>query len=386
MIIAYNALSVRPGVFDGAATFTLNLIRHLPAVLDEHELFVVVRAGESRVPEAPNLRVERVPLVRNAAGRIAAETLWLSHKLRRVGAAALVSPNESLPLGPPCPVVVVAQNLVYHRDEVTSFYGATLRDRLVSYPQAGYYRSRMKRAFERATAIIAVSETTAEMLAHRAGLDRSKTAVVYEGSDSFLLSEPEGPLLPEPRVLVVSSLAPYKNLEATIEVFSLLRVTRPELVLDVVGSDWRGYERVLEQIVRERGLTSGIRFRGSVDARELARLYSTSLLLLHLSECESFGLPAVEALHFGLPVVIGNRSSLPEVCGGAALVINPRRPAEAAERISSFLEDEPGQRELVGRGYKRAAELTWRRSAEGIADVLLFLLHQRRTSAPESRC
>jgi glycosyltransferase involved in cell wall biosynthesis len=373
MIIVYNALSLRPGVDDGAATFTLNVVRHLPALLPEHEFVVLVRPRETRVPCARNLRVLHVPLVRNVGARIGAEMIWLSTELRRLRAAILVSPNESIPLRPPCPVVVVAQNLVYHRDEAWNFHGIGLRNRFVSRLQAVYYRQRMRRVFERATAVVAVSKTTAQLLAQRAGLDRAKTRVVYEGADSFLLPDRQAERLPEPRLLVVSTLAPYKNLGATIELFACVKEMRSELVLEIVGADWRGFGQVLDEMVRARGLTASVRFRGPVAAQDLARLYATSLLLLNLSECESFGLPAVEAMRFGLPVVIGDQASLQEVCAGAALVVDPRRLAGAAKRISAILEDGAARRQLADWGYKRAGELTWQRSAEGIAEVLISL-------------
>ena len=105
-----------------------------------------------------------------------------------------------------------------------------------------------------------------------------------------------------------------------------------------------------------------------MEPAELAHLYARSLLLLHLSECESFGLPLVEAMRFGLPVVAADRSSLPEVAAGAAALVNPDDSDAVASTVEAVLAG--GAAELVELGHARAGELTWRATAEGIAAVV----------------
>src|SRR5207237_10768666 len=100
--------------------------------------------------------------------------------------------------------------------------------------QAAYWRRRMRGAYARASGVVAVSEETQRVLAARAGLDRSKTTVVHEGADSFLLPGPDAPGPREDRLLVVSALAPYKGLEETLALYARLRAGRPTLRLEIV--------------------------------------------------------------------------------------------------------------------------------------------------------
>ena len=72
MIVAYNALSVRPGVFDGAATFTLNLLHHLPDALPEARFVVLARQGESRLGDSARLTVRALPVA-----------AWIASSVRR---------------------------------------------------------------------------------------------------------------------------------------------------------------------------------------------------------------------------------------------------------------------------------------------------------------
>jgi glycosyltransferase involved in cell wall biosynthesis len=272
-------------------------------------------------------------------------------------------------------VVVVAQNLLYHGDLSTSVLGGlTRRERLLTRLRHRYYSRRMPQAYRRAARVVAVSEAVAETLQRRAGLDPARTRVVLEGSDSLLLPGPAEEVAREHALLVVSALAPYKNLELTLDVFARLHADDPELRLWVAGSDWRGYGRVVARLVAERGLDDAVELRGHVGADALASLYARARALLLLSECESFGLPALEAMRYGLPVVVADRGALPEVVGEAGVVVDPADAAAVTERVRALLAD-PG--ELAARGSdgrERARALTWRRSADGVADVLREVL------------
>ncbi len=385
MTVAYNALSLRPGHLDGGATYSLNLLRHL-LVQPDLDFVVFVRTGEDRVPEGPNVRIRQVAVRGGAAGRVAAETAWLGRALRASGASVLLSPNESLPLASPCPVVVIAQNVVYHCDPPAQpFTGATVPQRLVTGAQFAYYRRRMRRAYERATAVVACSRAAAELLAERAGLDLARTTVVLSGSDPFSLVLPAQPVPREERLLVVSALAPYKKLDRTLELFAEIRARRPGVSLSIVGSDWRGFRSRVERDIRRLGLSEAVSLPGPVSSESLAGLYASSLALVHLSTCESFGLPAVEAMRFGLPVVAATQGPSPEIAAGAALLVDPDDPVSAGGAVADLLDSTEGLEELRRLGLERAAQLTWERTAQGVANVLRSVVEAQRSGRVPSR-
>jgi glycosyltransferase involved in cell wall biosynthesis len=61
----------------------------------------------------------------------------------------------------------------------------------------------------------------------------------------------------------------------------------------------------------------------------------------------------------GRPVLCSNTTSLPEVAGGAALLFDPRVPAEIADAIARIAKDPDLRRELVAK-----APGAWLRSAD----------------------
>jgi glycosyltransferase involved in cell wall biosynthesis len=84
---------------------------------------------------------------------------------------------------------------------------------------------------------------------------------------------------------------------------------------------------------------------------------------------EGFGLPAVEAMACGCPVVAARATSLPEICGDAALLADPRNPADIAAAVASVLDDPALATRLREAGRVRAAGFTWAAAAQRLAAV-----------------
>lgn len=72
----------------------------------------------------------------------------------------------------------------------------------------------------------------------------------------------------------------------------------------------------------------------------------------------------------GTLVVASNSISIPEVIGDAGLLFDPHNIDEMAEKIYSVLKDENLKKSLISKGVKRAKEFTWRKTAEGVLDVI----------------
>jgi glycosyltransferase involved in cell wall biosynthesis len=102
---------------------------------------------------------------------------------------------------------------------------------------------------------------------------------------------------------------------------------------------------------------------GYVDDALLPGLYAGAELLLMPSLYEGFGLTCLEAMACGTPVVASDRGALPETCAGAALLADPEDPDALATAAVTAASDATRRRELADAGLRRAAELTWDRSA-----------------------
>jgi glycosyltransferase involved in cell wall biosynthesis len=79
---------------------------------------------------------------------------------------------------------------------------------------------------------------------------------------------------------------------------------------------------------------------------------------------EGFGLPILEAMRRDVPVATSSVSSMPEVAGDAALLFDPRDPADIASAIDRLLADPELADTLRRRGHARCDAFTWERTAE----------------------
>ena len=136
-----------------------------------------------------------------------------------------------------------------------------------------------------------------------------------------------------PFVLSVSSSWPHKNLAGLIDALALLPSAERPLVV-VPGRTTR-CERELRRRAVERNVADEFRPIGWVSSAELEALYAAAVCVVFPSLYEGFGLPVLEAMQRGVPVACSNAGALVEVAGDAALLFDPRSPAEIAGGDSS---------------------------------------------------
>jgi glycosyltransferase involved in cell wall biosynthesis len=143
---------------------------------------------------------------------------------------------------------------------------------------------------------------------------------------------------------------PHKNLATLVRSFALLRASRPELALVLVG-DLRSQRtnanvsaKVNEEmpatvdIVRDLGLEDHVKVTGFVSDEQLGALYRGASAFVLPSLFEGFGMPAVEAMALGVPTIVSDIPVFREVTlGHAHYLPRPRDGDSVAETIDRVL-------------------------------------------------
>lgn len=153
--------------------------------------------------------------------------------------------------------------------------------------------------FRRADAVIAPSQTTANMLADRAGDSVDQLAVVPNGvdTDRFHPAATTGLDLPDgPCVLTVGRVAKEKDVDQVVRTAKL----RPDLSFLIAGKG--PYLDDLQAFAKRTG-ADNVDFLGYVPDEDLPGLYAASDVFFTASTFETQGLAVLEALASGVPVV-----------------------------------------------------------------------------------
>jgi glycosyltransferase involved in cell wall biosynthesis len=268
-------------------------------------------------------------------------------------------PTVTIPLISSTPFVVTIHDLNYLERSATS--GTSGTDSRLK--RAGY-RAELAKA-RRARRVITVSQHTREALVRTLRVDRERIAVTYEAADPPEAISPDPAILERhgldaPFFLNVGAAYPYKNLDRLIEAFARLGGTY-RLVL---AGDHETFAGALAKLAEASGVAERIVFPGRVSEAELAALYDGALACALVSLSEGFGLPGLEAMSAGVPVVAANAGSLPEIYGEAACYCDPFDVESIAVALAEVGSDQQLRARLVALGRQRAAEFSWRRTAE----------------------
>lgn len=179
-----------------------------------------------------------------------------------------------------------------------------------------------------------------------------------------------GPL----RIFSCGRLNHAKGHQDLIEAVEILRAGGLDARLSIAGEDelgGRGYRRVLEAQIKERGMTSVVRLLGAVSEERIRDELEGAHIFALASHHEGLGVATMEAMAMRLPVVVTAVGGVPELVSGGdeGLLVPPARPEELAEKLAVVAGD-PALAVRLGEGARRKVESSYAGGAS--ADALAY--------------
>jgi len=322
------------------------------------ELAAALRRGRVRFPEGI------APIEVPARGRFRPSWLFAEQTIlpllaRRMGIRLLHSLGSTSPAWGPYARVVTIHDVIHAR-----FPGAFRP--LSRWALQGLLFT----AAHRAQRVITVSNWSKRDIVEVLRVEPQKVEVVYPGAapprpaDQQAIARIERLLDRRGRRLIFTPAAdrPHKNLRRLVEA---LLVFNPESrpLLAITGAT-RTHGASLWRYVEQLGLQDDVKLLGWLSDVELEAVWSVADALVFPSLYEGFGLPVIEAMARSVPVACSRATALPEAAGEAALLFDGEEPREIAAAIDRILSDEALRKRLITVGQRRAAEFSWRRTAE----------------------
>lgn len=370
----------------GVGLYLRALLDALEARGDVAPHYLVSRFGLAHVAHLPTAR--RTVLWRP---HVPAHSYWLYNEVTLRAAARRLRPTvffapdfNGLVFPRGSATVAVLHDLIALKRGVRPEPGVRGPSRWASAVRWGVYHRKLARA----DVVVAVSEGVRRDAVEVLGLPPSRVRVVRHGVDlgRFTPSQGRGAFADHPPYLVhVGGRDANKNQERLLHAFAAaVRAAGDADTQLYLAGPWRKRDlRWLTATVRPLGVEGRVRYLGYAADADLSSLYGNARAFLFPSLEEGFGLPLLEAMASGAPVLTSDRSTLREVVGDAALIVEPTSLDALAEGVRRLLTRPTLRDALRRRGFVRAAEFDWARTAAETAQILVEC-HEAHVRAPRS--
>ncbi len=243
-------------------------------------------------------------------------------------------------------------------------------------------RALLDRVFGRADLVLSVSRFNTDRLLDAFPSCRDKVAIVPNGADDLFFQAPTeserrgvrsnlGLPAALPYLLSVANFQPRKNLARLIRAAGRLpEVASGELAIVLIGDGSEDQARPIREAIATLGGRAVVRLPGYRQGPTLRAAYAEATALVFPSTCESFGIPAVEAMAQGCPVALAKTTALPEVGGPSGWYFDPEDEEALTATLREILDraDERARRVALGRLIAEA--LRWDRSHEHLMTAL----------------
>jgi glycosyltransferase involved in cell wall biosynthesis len=367
MRIGIDATAVPPKPM-GAGLYIIYLIQELGKLESDHEFTVF--AQEYLRPHLEGQVSDQIQIhwLKNMSvpRRLVWEQTTFPRLIRQLHLDLLHTPHYTKPLSHPVPTVVTYHDMIFfiHPEK------HTLAKRY-------FFPWMMRRSSKKADIIISDSESTRLDAMRFLDIPPEKIITVHLGyqeifrriTDQAQLSAIRQQYrLPEKFIFYAGAIEPRKNVPLLLTVFEkLVQQGIPHDLVLAGGLGWL-YEDVLAQIdsmqARDR-----VHRVGHVPYKDLPTFYNLADVFVYPSVYEGFGLPPLEGMACGTPVITSNISSMPEFVGDAGILVPPDDEGALLGAVQRVLTDQVLRQRLREAGPQRAANFTWKHTAQKTLDI-----------------
>jgi glycosyltransferase involved in cell wall biosynthesis len=225
----------------------------------------------------------------------------------------------------------------------------------------------LQRKVNSASAIVAISQFTANEIKQHLQIDEKKLHVIYNGASLKSIDPAELPafLQNQKYLFSIGIINPKKNFHVLLPLLQ----HKPDLKLVIAGNDSHDYVNKIKEKALALGVSAQVHFIGAVTDEIKYTLYKNCYAFVFPSLSEGFGLPVIEAMLMGKPVFLSKLTCLPEIGGPEAFYwdnFEANDMREVFEKGMALYESDPGKAERM---KAHAVQFSWGKAAKAYLEL-----------------
>lgn len=344
----------------------LEVIRELQKIDKENEYFILVSPGEDKcLEESTNVHIIEI----NCPTYPLWEQWALPREVSRLKPDLLHCTSNTAPVNCPVPLILTLHDIIFlepRQNKNKSFY----------QNMGWYYRKLVvPKILPKCRKIITVSDFENKRIRENLNLSGEKVVTVYNGYNKhFHLFTPDTNKIrkyidSEKYIFFLGNTDPKKNVPRTLKAYSLYLKQSlnkyPLLIADL-------NESIIDSILKEQQIEEikpYLSYPGYIPNSDLADLYNGAFAFLYTSLRESFGIPLLEAMACGTPVITSNTSAIPEIAGKDAILANPFKEKDIADKLLLLETNSEYYLRQKGYGLQRVNSFSWENTARELHKI-----------------
>jgi glycosyltransferase involved in cell wall biosynthesis len=253
---------------------------------------------------------------------------------------------------------------------------ATEFDRSGENPNS-YVFNLEKYSFEKADAIITVSNYTKNILIEKYGINPDKIFPVYNAVDfQYTLPKEVKKPIKQKIVLFLGRITFQKGPDYFVRAAKKVIEKIDNVKFLMVGTGDM-YHQMIE-MAADLGIGKYFHYTGFIPREKIDEIFKMSDVYVLPSVSEPFGLTVLEALKAGVPVIVSKQSGVSEIIENA-IKVDFWNVEEIAEHIINLLKDENFKNEIKQKlNQEQIHKITWYDSARKIEEIYNYILNKRK--------
>ena len=343
----------------GIGTYIQNLV----AEIAQREKLTLLVSPE----DAP--RIDAIPgvvLKISSAGKYSVKELFsIASDANALAADLFHAPHYTVPFGLRMPCVTTIHDILHIRGK-----------KYFSPLQQGYARAVAGHACRASAAIIVDSQFTRDELLDVFQVEEKKIHVIHLGVSPLYAQHPADEEirnfkamrgLAHQAILYTGSLKPHKNVPTLLAAFAHLK-NHADVQLVFSGESIKAHTQYW-QMITALGIERRVIDIGMISRREHVLEYHAATVVVLQSHYEGFGFSVLEAMTAGTPAIGARAASIPEVMGEGGVLFNPYSSNDLSTELARVLDDPSHRSGMIERGFRNAAQFSWKKCAEETLSV-----------------